>query len=349
MFDIKIPKKEIKNKFYTTYYFSKTSSLLKKYNNSHVSQLQFICFNNEPYMLCGINEVIQIIKTFLSRKDFNSIRIWHRNDGEIIDINEPVLIIEAKYYLIAELENIIDGVLARRSSVATNCWNILKHINTEQLIYMADRSDDYLLHPYDGYAAYVGGVRNYSNYSHVAFIKDKNVKVYGSMPHALIHQYENNMNALLNDYIKEYPQVSLLVDFGNDIIKTLSSIDKKYYKNITSIRIDTSKTLIDQSLQKLKFKGKEYQGVNHKLITIIREWMDKNGFEHTKITSTSDNNLNKIIEFKKNKTPIDYYGIGTALIDINLHFTADLVSLDNKPYAKVGRKLLKNDKLKLYE
>lgn len=348
MIKIKIPEKEIKNKFYSTYYFTKTNQLLKKYNSNHISTLQFICFNNEPYMLCGIDEVIQIIKVFLKPKDFNSLTIMSRKDGDIINKNEPVLLITGKYYLICELENIIDGVLARRSSVATNCWKILKQIKTNQLIYMADRSDDYIMHPYDGYAAYVAGVRNFSNYSHVAFINDKNVKVYGSMPHALIHQYKNDINALLNDYIKMFPSVSLLVDFSNDIIKTLSSIDQKYIKYINSIRIDTSKNIIDQSLNNKNKQNKKLQGVNHELIILVRDWMDQNGFKKVKITSTSDNNVEKIIDFKNKKTPIDFYGIGTALIQVNLHFTADLVTLDNIMYAKVGRKLLFNSKLKKY-
>lgn len=136
---------------------------------------------------------------------------------------------------------------------------------------MADRSDDYTLHPYDGYAAYVAGVRNFSNHSHVAFINDKNVKVYGSMPHALIHQYKNNINDLLNDYTKMFDSISLLVDFNNDIIKTLSSIDKKYIKKINSIRIDTSKNMIDKTLIEKGYNQKQFCGVNHKLISIIRE------------------------------------------------------------------------------
>lgn len=74
--------------------------------------------------------------------------------------------------------------------------------------------------------------------------------------------------------------------------------------------------------------------------------MDNNNFKHVKITSTSDNSLEKIKYFKKHKSPIDYYGIGTALIHVNLHFTADLVTIDNKKYAKVGRKELNGKKLK---
>ncbi|WP_342264238.1 hypothetical protein [Spiroplasma endosymbiont of Clivina fossor] len=50
--------------------------------------------------------------------------------------NIPVLKITGPYHLFGYLEGIIDGILARRSSVATNCNEILKVSNDKPIIYV---------------------------------------------------------------------------------------------------------------------------------------------------------------------------------------------------------------------
>ncbi len=343
--NIKINKKKLKRRYYSTWYFHNTSTLLKRFNNEHVATMQFVSFCSTPYMLCGIEEVKLILKSFLKQKDFSSLIIKSRHDGDIILENEPVLTITGKYSLFCELENIIDSVLARRSSVATNCYHILKHITPSQLVYMSDRSDDYTLHPYDGYSAYVAGVRNFSNYSHIDFINDDTVKVYGSLPHACIQQYHGDINALINDYLKLHDDISLLVDFDNDIIATLSTINETYWSHIKSIRLDTSKTNLDIGLKNSGHKLPADYGVSMNLVKMVRSWLDKHHHQDVKIVCSSDNNLAKVKEFTQNNIPVDIYGIGSALTTLSLHFTADLVELDNQEYAKVGRRRLDWSKL----
>lgn len=116
-----IDKNKLKSKYYSTLYFSHTSKVLKKFNNTHQATMQFVSFTEEPYMVCGISEIMEIIKVSLTPSQYRSLTIKARSDGDIILPNEPVLTITGKYSIFAELENIIDSVLARRSSVATNC------------------------------------------------------------------------------------------------------------------------------------------------------------------------------------------------------------------------------------
>ncbi len=342
---LQVNKKKLKQRYYSTLYFKNTSALLKRFNNEHIATMQFVSFCDTPYMLCGIEEVLLILKTFLKKKDYLSLMICARNDGDIVLPNEPVLTITGKYSLFCELENIIDSVLARRSSVATNCYNILKHITPSQLVYMSDRSDDYTLHPYDGYSAYVAGVRNFSNHSHIDFINDDSVKVYGSLPHACIQQYHGDINTLINDYLKLHDDISLLVDFNNNIVGTLEMINEPYWSHIKSIRLDTSKTNLDISLEMSGHKLPSDYGVSMNLVKMVRSWLDKHNHQDVKIVCSSDNNLAKVKEFTKNNIPVDIYGIGSALTTLSLHFTADLVQLDGIEYAKAGRKILDWSKL----
>ncbi len=344
-----VDKKLIKSDFYTTSYFIKTTNIISKELPCQNTTIQFKCFHPEPYMVCGVNESLEIIKAKLSKKQLQQLTIHYLPDGTIIKPGQCVLSINGPYQYICNLENIIDGVLARRSSVATNCWNFLKYLKPEQLMFMGDRSDDYHILPYDGYAAYVGGIRLFSNKAHIEFIEDKsNVHVVGTIPHALIQQFNGDIVKTYEAYTKYYPnEVTMLVDYDNDTINTLQQL-KPYFKHIDAIRIDTSKNMIDKSIQKIKHTKDDY-GSSHKLISLTRNWLDKNNGKHIKIICSSSNSLHKIQDFKKLKTPVDYYGIGSALTKLNLHFTADLVELNHTKQSKEGRSYISTKGMKVFK
>ncbi len=344
-----IDKALIKSDFYTTSYFLKTANIIEHELPNQIATIQFKTFTNEPYMVCGVYESIEIIKAKLSSKAWNQIKIHYLPDGTVVTPGKCVLSITGPYQYVCCLENIIDGVLARRSSVANNCYQFLKLLKPEQLIFMGDRSDDYHILPYDGYAAYVGGIRYFSNQAHVAFIPNQaDVHVTGTIPHALIQQFNGDIAKVYEAYTKYYPNdVTMLVDYQNDTIATLEQL-KPYFNNISAVRIDTSKNMLDKSLQKIKHTANDY-GSSHKLICLTRKWLDQNNGKHIKIICSSSNSLHKVQDFIKQKTPVDYYGIGSALTKLNLHFTADLVQLNNKNQAKEGRSYISTKGMKEYK
>ncbi|MDR0545937.1 MAG: nicotinate phosphoribosyltransferase, partial [Mycoplasmataceae bacterium] len=91
-------------------------------------------------------------------------------------------------------------------------------------------------------------------------------------------------------------------------------------------------------------KNKNNYGVCVNLIKLTRKTLDKYGMHNTKITVSSGLNDKTISNFVSQKLPIDFYGVGSFLITRNIHFTADLVMLNNQPQAKVGRQLFINYK-----
>ncbi|MGL4951680.1 MAG: hypothetical protein ACRC4L_01695 [Mycoplasma sp.] len=333
---------------YTTSYFTKTRNILSSENNEKIVTMQFKTFSNSEFMVCGIEESLEVIKTHLSNEQFNSLTLKYFPDGTIVKPNKCVLSITGQYTLFCELENIIDSILARRSSVATNCWKVLEKLSPNDVMFMADRSDDYLLHPYDGYSAYIAGIRLFSNESHIEFFKDdETVKVVGTMPHALIHQFDGDINKTFQAYYKYYPQnVTMLVDFENDVIKTLNDL-KPNFKYIDAVRLDTSSSLLDKSL-KTTGDINDY-GVSHNLVVLTRNYLNSNNGSHIKIIASSGIDLEKISKFLDLKTPIDKYGIGSSLIKVNLHFTADLVKTNEKLFSKYGRQFIDEDDMTTYE
>ncbi|MCQ3907651.1 MAG: hypothetical protein MJ219_02695 [Mycoplasmoidaceae bacterium] len=140
--------KKILSSHYTALYLSKTKKVLETNKVKNISIMRFTHFHKQPIYVCGINHCVEFLK------DVKGIfKVYGVKDGDLVPAGKPILVIEGDYSRIAEYESVIDGILARESSVCNHTKNILKHIKANQLICMADRADLYLAQPYDGYAA----------------------------------------------------------------------------------------------------------------------------------------------------------------------------------------------------
>ncbi len=323
----------LKQNYFSTNYFLKTIKIIENKNN--IVSMQFIHFSNSSIMVCGIEEVIQLLK-FCLEDNFNKIKILAHNDGDIIDSNEPILVIIGNYKYFGHLENIIDGILASRCSVATNTYNMKKYLKDSQsIIYMADRLNSYFNQPFDAYPAYIGGIKLFTSDAQIEFFKDdKDVNVIGTMPHALIQQNEGNLHKAIEDYYLVHKSKPIaLIDYHNNVIEELEKI-KDILDKIDGVRIDTSKINIDESLLKL---NKKNYGVNHQLVCLVRDWLDNNGGKKLKIIVSSGINLEDMKNFYNNNTPIDMYGIGGYFLLNSVHISADLVELNYNLESKFGR------------
>lgn len=330
-FDKKIIQKE-----YSSKYFITTQNIFKKKNLGRDVTLKFFHFNDNV-CIAGVHECLQLLKFCIPKKVLNKMQIYYLPDGTITQKEQPILVIRGNYYYFGHLENIIDGILSRRSSIATNSYNYIKVIGDPQkLLFMADRSDDYSLQKYDGYAAYIGGIRKFCTLQHLEFLKDKNdVQYCGTIPHALIQQFNGDIVATLKSYKNYFPNepITALIDYNNDCIGEIILL-KSLDFNVEFIRIDTSKTLIDKSLKDNK---KNLYGVNHELITLCRKTLDIQKMNNTKIIVSSGIDLEQIKNYKKQNTPIDMYGVGKSLLKISVNFTGDLIKNKNNYVAKFGR------------
>ncbi len=329
--------KNIKEGFYTSSYFIKTKKIIEQFKKHNDTILQFSFFRDEPIVLCGVCEIIDILKKTLTPNELKQIEVYGYKDGDIIQPNTSVLFFKGPYQIFGKYENIFDGILSRRCSVATNCKEVLDLITTDQLIFMADRTENYNTQPYDGYAAYIAGVRHFVTDASVAFIKNKKeVTVSGTVPHALIQQFNGDIVAALKAYKALYKNSPLiaLVDYHNDVIGEIKKLSKHFKKELYAIRIDTSHALVDRSLTK-----KKLHGVNPILVTLARKALNQCGMKNTKIIISSGLKTEDVKKYLKLNSPVDIYGIGSYLTRDSVHFTADLVYLDGKNEAKVGRKL----------
>lgn len=332
--------------FYAANYFLKTRKIVEKCAPNHIVTMQFFQ-RTEGAMVCGVDEAIALVHTFA--KSPQNLVIYALNDGDIVSANEPVLKITGRYEEFGFLESMIDGILARRTSVATNVYRVMKVLKGKDIFSMADRQDDYQTQVGDGYASYVAGIRKVSTDAQGLWWGGKGV---GTMPHALIELCGGDIIKAADIYHKTFPdeQVTALIDYNNNVVEDSIKLAKHLGRILRGVRVDTSKALVDHYFDDKDTSGFDPHGVCKELIFALREELDKNGFDYVKIIVSSSFSAEKIEEWVKLNVPVDTYGVGTYFVNnTTCGFTGDLVELDGRPEAKEGRHNIPSKRLQKVE
>ncbi|WP_249872035.1 nicotinate phosphoribosyltransferase [Oceanobacillus saliphilus] len=336
----------IKDGWFSAVYFLKTKEIAEqKLPNNYVT-MQF--FQKENAVLCGTDEVIALLHTFADNPE--SLEIKSLKDGDKITPYETVMTISGAYQQFGYLEGIIDGILARRTSVATNVYNVVKAARTsgeqKPVIFMGDRDDHYTTQAGDGYAAFIGGSTAQATHAMNEWWGKEGM---GTMPHALIQMFRGDTVAAAKAYHEMYPEDELaaLVDYNNDVITDSLKVAREFGEKLKSVRLDTSRTLVDKYfLRNHHLMGTfDPRGVNPELLFALRKALDEDGFGHVKIMVTGGFTEDRITEFEKAGVPVDMYGVGRSLLRLNIGFTGDLVLFNGSPEAKEGRRYRPNPRL----
>lgn len=332
----------LKDGFFAANYFLKSNKIVREHAPNHIVTMQFFQRTDDA-MVCGIDEAIAMVHEFAIRPE--ELEIYALNDGDIVNSGEPVLKITGKYENFGFLESMIDGVLARRSSVATNVYRVKTALRGNDCFSMADRQDEYHTQIGDGYATYVAGIRKVSTDAQGLWWGGKGM---GTMPHALIQVCGGDICKAADLYHKTYPneQVTALIDYNNNVVEDSLKLARHLGKDLRGVRVDTSKSLIDHYFDDKDTSGFDPHGVCKELIFALRKALDDEGFNYVKIIVSSSFNAQKIDEWVKLGVPVDTYGVGTSFVNnMTVGFTGDLVMLDGKDQAKEGRKNIPSNRL----
>lgn len=76
-----------------------------------------------------------------------------------------------------------------------------------------------------------------------------------------------------------------------------------------------------------------------------RERLDAAGFADVKIVASGGFDAERIGSFEQQRLPVDAYGVGSSLLRGTHDFTADIVEVDGRPVAKVGRERWPGERL----
>ena len=329
--------------FYSANYFLKSNKIVRENCPNHIVTMQWFQ-RRDNSMLCGIDEAIAIIHTFAIHPE--ELVIEALNDGDIIMANEPVLKVTGKYENFGFLESVIDGVLARRTSVATNVKEVLDVAGNVPVFSMADRQDDYLTQVGDGYATYVAGINRVSTDAQGLWWGGKGM---GTMPHALIQICGGDVCKASDIYKKTFPneKVTALIDYHNNVVRDSLILARHLKEELKAVRVDTSKALIDHYFDDKDTSGFDPHGVCKELIFALRKALDDEGFNYVNIVVSSSFSKEKIKEWNELKVPVNLYGVGTSFVNnMTCGFTGDLVVLDGKEEAKEGRGNYPSSRLK---
>ena len=333
-----------KDGYFSASYFLKTEKIIKDNFPDVEVTMQF--FTRKNSVLCGIDEAIAMLHTFA--KNPEKLYIEALNDGDVVTPMEPVLKVKGRYQDFGYLEGAIDGILARRTSVCTNCSELIKEKSDKaSVMFFGDRDDDPRNHPGDGYAAYVAGIKLVCT---DAMGEWTGLKGIGTMPHALIIMHEMDLIAAAEDFNKAFPNdnLTVLVDTNNDVITDTLLLADHFKERLWGVRVDTSIALVDKYFERnpVNDPSIETHGVNVTLIKALRKALDDAGHNHVKIVVSSGFDAKKVALFTAENAPVDTYGVGGSLIKCTRSFTGDVVNINGKPMAKVGREEKFSNRLK---
>ena len=333
-----LPIEKIKSGWYSDKYFVRTKEILEKDN--HRPSVLMQVFTHKSGIICGIDEAIAILKLCADKP--GELKIKALYDGDEISPDETVMTIEGDYATFAHLETVYLGVLARRSAVATAVKRVVDAAKPKSVLFFPARFDHYSLQTGDGYAAFISGALGVSTDANAAWWGWEGI---GTVPHGLIAAYDGDtVKACLafDKYMPKNIKRVALVDFENDSVKTSLECARALKRRLWGVRLDTALDIRDKAITS---GGKSSFGVCPELVREVRKALDREGFKYVKIIVSSGFDEAKIRKFVKLKVPFDAVGVGSALFQYRMDFTADIVMVNGKPCAKVGRKFQPNPRL----
>ena len=335
-----LPVEKMRSGYYSDKYFVRAREVLLA--DGYRPRVTMQVFGKQQAFLGGVDEAIAILK--LCSVEWPELEIHALFDGDEVEPWETVMLITGPYDAFAHLETLYLGVLARRTRVGTNTRRVVEAAAPKQVMFFPARHDHWLVQTGDGYAAHIAGAIGVSTDAQASWWGSEGI---GTVPHALIAAYGGDTVRATLKFLEHAPrgvQVVTLVDFENDCVKTSLEVARALGDKLYGVRIDTSEKLVDKSVlpQMGRFPP---TGVNPQLVRNVRQALDAEGFRDVRIVVSGGFTAEKIREFRTHEVPVDAYGVGSSLFQGRFDFTADVVLLEGKPCAKVGREYRPNPRL----
>jgi nicotinate phosphoribosyltransferase len=346
----RLPIEKIRDGYYSDAYFNSTKALLEA--EDHHPDVVMQVFQRKDSLLGGIDEAIAILKLCSGHRGpdgdwvdgWDRLRVHALHEGDPISPWETVMTIEGDYSLFAHLETVYLGCLARRSLVMRNVREVVDAAAGKPILFFPARHDHWLVQTGDGWAAHVAGVIGVSTDAGASWWGGRGI---GTVPHGLIAAYGGDTVAAARAYAARFggeQNVTVLVDFENDSPRTALEVADALGDDLWGVRLDTSDRLADRALQE-RFGDEAPTGVAPELVELVRCELDAHGHSQVKIVVSGGFTAERIAAFERADVPVDAYGVGSSLLRGSNDFTADVVIVDGRPCAKVGREHRPNPRL----
>ena len=349
----RLPVDRIRQGYYSDAYFVYTKQLLEL--EDYHPRVTMQVFQKHDSVLGGIDEAVAVLKlcSGIEQKGswipgWDELEVSALHEGDRIAPYETVLMIEGDYSLFAHLETVYLGCMARRSLVMRNVTEVVEAAGDKQIFYFPARHDHWLVQTGDGWSAHIAGAIGVSTDAQASWWGGRGM---GTIPHGLIAAYGGDTvkaaTIFANHFFNEM-NITVLVDFENHSVKTALEVAEALGPKLWGVRLDTSGELVDRSILD-QMGGFKPTGVAPRLVERVRSALDEAGFESVRIVASGGFNVQRIREFEAAGVPVDAYGVGSSLIRGENDFTADVVRLEGRPCAKVGRVYSPNQRLERVE
>jgi nicotinate phosphoribosyltransferase len=337
----RLPVERMRAGYYSDAYFNFTRELLED-DGRHPHVLVQV-FQKKHSLVGGIDEALAVLR--LCSRDWGALEVHALYEGDRVEPWETVMTIEGDYSLFAHLETVYLGCLARRSLVMRNVAGVVEAAQGKPILFFPARHDHWLVQTGDGWAAHVGGSIGVSTDAQASWWGGRGV---GTVPHGLIAAYGGDTVAAARAFCRRYSaemNVTVLVDFDNDCVGTSLAVAEALGDMLWAVRLDTSERLADVAMVRRFGEERAPRGVAPELVREVRSALDEAGHGHVRIVVSGGFDAERIRAFESDGVPVDAYGVGSSLIRGANDYTADVVMVDGRPCAKVGRGVRPNPRL----
>jgi nicotinate phosphoribosyltransferase len=249
-------------------------------------------------------------------------------EGEIVFPNEPILRVEANIVEAQIIETVLLNILNFESLIATRAARIRSVAGNRILSDFGLRRAQALGGYHATRAAIVGGFNSTSN---VKAGSDFDIPVVGTMAHAFIQSYDDELTAF-RDFASKRPQHCVLLVDTYDTLRsgvpnaiTVAKEMEQRSQQLQGIRLDSGD---------LAYLSKQ-----------ARKLLDDAGLHYVKITVSNQLDEYVIKSLLDQQAPIDVFGVGTSLVtgppDAALDGVYKLAFADGKPRIKLSENLKK--------
>ncbi|HEX2398146.1 MAG TPA: quinolinate phosphoribosyl transferase [Solirubrobacteraceae bacterium] len=346
----RLPLERIRDGYYSDAYFVHAKTLLED-EGRHPHVLMQV-FQKHESLLGGVDEAIAVLKQCSGHRapdgswegGWDQLEVDALHEGDPILPYETVMTIAGDYSLFAHLETVYLGSLARRTLIMRNVREVVEAAGEKAIFYFPARHDHWLVQTGDGWAAHVAGAIGVSTDAQASWWGGRGM---GTVPHGLIAAFDGDTVTAARHFADRFygeMNITVLVDFEDDSVLTALAVAEALGPRLWGVRLDTSETIVDRSL--IDEMG-DYKptGVNRRLVEKVREALDDAGVPDVRIVVSGGFNAERIRQFEAAGVPVDAYGVGSALIRGENDFTADVVMVEGRPCAKVGRRYRPNPRL----
>ena len=314
------PSREILSGESADVYFARADRILEREGLDPVVTMEV--FGRREGVLCGIDEVKNLLAHVLAASDPAEVTVESLDDGDEIASKEIVLRIEARYRAFGLYETALLGMLAQSTGWATAARECVTAAAPLPVISFGARHVHPDITDVLDYAAIIGGCVGAST---PAGARLAGLNPTGTMPHSLVLIIGDTVKAAEafdRDLEPDVPRIVLVDTFkdeAEEALRVAHSLGDRLY----GIRLDTPS---------------ERGRVTPDLVREVRARLDQAGYGHVKIVVSGGLTPERMGVFRDAGAPVDSYAVGSYISGATpIDFTGDIKEIDGRAIAKRGR------------